>query len=114
LARGGSVLGPAAVRGVITDAIGFERIRASPGELVVVATGLARYDKRAFDNRTVSVDALMAGAAVPGAFPPVRVDGVALVDGGLTGRAPVLEALALGRPIGRAIVVMSYAPDEHS
>jgi hypothetical protein len=36
------------------------------------------------------------------------------VDGGLTGRAPVLEALALGRPLGRAVVVMSYAPDEHA
>jgi hypothetical protein len=39
---------------------------------------------------------------------------VPLVDGGLTGRAPVLEALALGRAIGRAVVVMSYAPDERA
>lgn len=112
LDRAGSLLDPAPLRALITEAIDLERIRASRVELLVVATDLARYDKRAFDNRTVSVDALMAAAAVPGAFPPVRVDGAPLVDGGLTGRAPVLEALALGRPIGRAIVVMSYAPDE--
>jgi len=114
LDRAGSLLDPTPLRTLIGEAIDFERVRVSPVELLVVATDLARYDKRAFDNRTVSVDALLAAAAVPGAFPPVSVDGVPLVDGGLTGRAPVLEALALGRPIGRAIVVMSYAPDERA
>src|SRR5213083_2176071 len=110
----GSVLDPAPLRELIAGSIDLERIRASRVELLVVATYLARYDKRVFDNRTVSVDALMAAAAMPGVFPPVRVDGVPLVDGGLTGRAPVLEALALGRPIGRAVAVMSYAPDERA
>jgi len=114
LDRAGSLLDPAPLRELIASSIDLERIRASRVELLVVATDLARYDKRAFDNRTVSVDALLAAAAVPGVFPPVRVDGAPLVDGGLTGRAPVLEALALGRPIGRAVVVMSYAPDERA
>jgi hypothetical protein len=40
------------------------------------------------------------------------VDGTLLVDGGLTGRAPVLEALATQTPIGRALVLLSYAADE--
>src|SRR5262249_20592621 len=74
LDRAGSLLDPAPLRALITDAIDLDRIRASSVELLVVATDLARYDKRAFDNRTVSVDALMAATAVPGAFPPVRVD----------------------------------------
>jgi NTE family protein len=107
----GSLLDPAPLRALISGALDLERVRASPVELLVVATDLARYDKRAFDNRTVSVEALMAASAVPGAFPPVTLDGATLVDGGLTGRAPVLEALALGRGVGRAVVVMSYAPD---
>ena len=54
----------------------------------------------------------MAAAAVPGAFPAVDVGGTLLVDGGLTGRAPVLEALAAGTAVERAVVVMSYAPQE--
>jgi len=90
----------------------FERIRASPRRLLVITTDLARRTARVFDNATVSVEALMAAAAVPGAFPPVRVDGTLLVDGGLTGRAPVLEALATQTPIGRALVLLSYAADE--
>jgi len=112
LDRAGSLLDPAPLRELIAGSIDLERIRASRVELLVVATDLARYDKRAFDNRTVSVDALLAAAAVPGAFPPVRVDGVPLVDGGLTGRAPVLEALAAGPPVARALVLLSYAAGE--
>src|SRR5437588_3772385 len=114
LDRAGSLLDPAPLRELIATSIDLERVRASRVELLVVATDLARGNKRAFDNRSVSVDALMAAAALPGVFPAVRVDGVPLVDGGLTGRAPVLEALALGRAIGRAVVVMSYAPDERA
>jgi len=54
----------------------------------------------------------MAASAVPGLFPPVEVDGALLVDGGLTGRAPVLEALEADASLARAVVVMSYAPTE--
>ena len=54
----------------------------------------------------------MATSAVPGAFPPVALDGGVLVDGGLTARAPVLEALAAGVPLGRALVLLSYAAEE--
>ena len=55
----------------------------------------------------------MAATAVPGAFPPVNVDGATLVDGGLTSRAPVIEALQTS-PVGRALVVVSYAAGEPS
>ena len=54
----------------------------------------------------------MAASAVPGLFPPVEVDGALLVDGGLTGRAPVLEALEADPTLGRAVVVLSYAQAE--
>jgi hypothetical protein len=41
----------------------------------------------------------------------VSVGGDLLVDGGLVGRAPILEALASGVPLKRALVLMSYAPE---
>ena len=58
------------------------------------------------------MDALLATSAVPGAFPPVPIDGGLLVDGGITARAPVLEALAAGVGVGRALVLLSYAAAE--
>jgi hypothetical protein len=42
----------------------------------------------------------------------VSVGGDVLVDGGLVGRAPVLEALASGVPVRRVLVLLSYAADE--
>jgi len=107
-----SLFDPGPLRELITSSLDFERIQASPVRLLVTATDLASREKRVFDNRTVTVDALMAASAVPGLFPPVDVDGALLVDGGLTGRAPVLEALEADASLGRAVVVMSYASTE--
>jgi NTE family protein len=107
-----SLFDPAPLRELITASLDFDRIRASPVRLLVTATDLAGREKRVFDNQTVSVDVLMAASAVPGLFPPVEVEGTLLVDGGLTGRAPVLEALEADASVGRAVVVMSYAPRE--
>jgi NTE family protein len=103
---------PAPLRELIAASVDLDHLRDSPIRLVVTATDLARGEKRLFDNRSVTVDALMAAAAVPGLFPPVEVDGALLVDGGLTGRAPVLEALEADSTRGRALVVLSYAQGE--
>ncbi len=108
----GSLFDPQPLRDMIASSLDLGRIRASPVRLLVVTTDLARRERRLFDNQTVTVDALMAASAVPGAFPPVEVDGALLVDGGLIGRAPVLEALEAGTPVGRVLVVMSYATDD--
>ena len=112
LDRAGSLFDPDPLRELIDASLDLDRIRASPVRLLVVTTDLARREQRLFDNRTLTREALMAAAAVPGAFPAVEVDGALLVDGGLTGRAPVLEALAAEAGVERAVVVMSYAPDE--
>jgi NTE family protein len=42
------------------------------------------------------VRALLASTALPGIFPPVRIDGATLVDGGISADVPVLQAEALG------------------
>jgi NTE family protein len=113
LNRAGSLFDPQPLRALLAASLDLERVRASNVRLLVVASDLARRDKRLFDNRTVTLDALMAAVAVPGAFPPVAVDGALLVDGGLIARAPVIEALEGGVPVRRALVAMSYAADEH-
>ena len=112
LDRAGSLFDPQPLRELIDAALDLDRVRASPVRLLVITSDLARREPRLFDNQTITRDALMAAAAVPGAFPAVDVGGALLVDGGLTGRAPVLEALAAEPGVARAVVVMSYAPDE--
>ena len=108
----GSLLDPAPLRELITTSIDLDRVRASSTRLLIVTADLAHRTPRVFDNATVTVDALMATSAVPGAFPPVALGDGVLVDGGIIARAPVLEALAAGVPLGRALVLLSYAADE--
>ncbi|HET9853582.1 MAG TPA: patatin-like phospholipase family protein [Methylomirabilota bacterium] len=112
LDRAGSLFDPRPLRELIDASLDLDRIRASPVRLLVITSDLVRREPRLFDNRTITREALMAAAAVPGAFPAVDVAGTLLVDGGLTGRAPVLEALAAEPGVSRAVVVMSYAPEE--
>lgn len=108
----GSLFDPQPLRELIAASIDLDRIRASSVHLLVTTSDLVRWETRLFDNRTVSVEALMAAAAVPGAFPSVDVDGALLVDGGLTSRAPVLEALEADTSVRRVLVVVSYASEE--
>src|SRR6185503_6325140 len=84
LDRAGSLFDARPLRDLIAATVEIDRIRAAPMRLLVTTTDLERRDKRIFDNATVTVDALFAAAAVPGAFPPVEIDGALLVDGGLT------------------------------
>jgi NTE family protein len=108
----GSLLDPQPLRQLIAGAVDLDRIRASAVALRVVATDLERRAVKVFDNRTVTVDALVAASAVPGLFPPVPLEGAVLVDGGVVARAPVLEALDGGPAMPRVIVVLSYATGE--
>jgi NTE family protein len=48
-----------------------------------------------FSNGPV-VDAVLASAAIPGVFPPVRIGNQLLVDGGVANNTPVSVAVALG------------------
>jgi len=108
----GSLFDPSPLRELIETRLDLERVRRSPVRLVIVTADLATRTKRLFDNESVSVDALMAAVAVPGAFPPAAVDGALLFDGGMAGRAPVLDALESEVDVERAVVVMSYAEGE--
>jgi NTE family protein len=53
------------------------------GEEVLLSTGPA-------------VDAVLASAAIPGVFPPVRINGQLLVDGGVANNTPISTAIRLG------------------
>ncbi|WP_158813569.1 patatin-like phospholipase family protein [Methylocapsa sp. S129] len=42
------------------------------------------------------VEAILASAAIPGVFPPMLIDGRALVDGGIADNTPISTAIRLG------------------
>jgi NTE family protein len=105
-----AVLDPAPLRRTIEREVDFPRLRASPIRLLVLAADLVSGAPRRFDNASLTVDALVASATVPGVFPAVPAEGAVLVDGGIVQRAPTLELLDAER-LDRLLVVLGYGAD---
>lgn len=60
----------------------------------VVTTSLRTNSERWFSSGDV-VEPILASAALPAVFPPVRIDGDVLVDGGVLNNVPLSKALEL-------------------
>jgi NTE family protein len=110
LAGARGLLDPAPLRATLARHVDLERVRAAPVQVLVVTADLVSGTAQRFDNATLTVDALVASATVPGLFPPVARGERLLVDGGVVQRAPVLELLAT-RPLDRLLVVSAYASE---
>jgi NTE family protein len=105
-----AVLDPAPLRRTIEREVDFARVRASPIRLLVLAADLVSGAPRRFDNASLTVDALVASATVPGLFPAVPAGDAVLVDGGVVQRAPTLELLDAER-LDRLLVVLGQGAD---
>jgi NTE family protein len=78
------------LRDVVSDHIDFEALRGyEPMKLFVAATNVHTGKVRVFRRAELTMDMLMASAALPSLFKAVEVDGEAYWDGGYMGN-PVL------------------------
>jgi NTE family protein len=89
------VVDPSGLRRLLQHHLPYQRLEQAPLPLHVVATELASGRETLLSSGPV-VDAVMASAAIPGVFPPVRIDGRELVDGGVANNTPISSAIALG------------------
>ncbi|OBH34471.1 alpha/beta hydrolase [Mycobacterium sp. E342] len=83
------------LRRLLADKLEFARLEDAPIPLHVVATDVISGGDVLLSSGD-AVDAIAASAAIPGVFPPVRVDGRDLMDGGVVNNTPVSHAVALG------------------
>ncbi|MGO4280753.1 MULTISPECIES: patatin-like phospholipase family protein [Cupriavidus] len=74
---------------------GESRLEHASLPLYVVATDMHTGDEVVLSSGNI-VDAVLASAAIPGVFPPVQVEGRALIDGGVANNTPVSTAVRLG------------------
>jgi len=89
-----SLVSPKRLRRLLETHIGFARIEDARVALHVLAT-----DQQGAGVQLSSgpaVDAILASAAVPGVFPPVTIDGRALMDGAIAANTPLRLAARLG------------------
>lgn len=96
------VVDPAALRRLLERHLPYRLLEQATIPMHVVATDMILGMERLLSAGSV-VDAVMASAAIPGVFPPVRIDGRDLIDGGVANNTPISSAMALG---ARRIVVL--------
>ncbi|RKE38829.1 NTE family protein [Paraburkholderia sp. BL23I1N1] len=86
---------PTALRRLLEKNLSFARVEQAVLPLHIVATDVLSGNEIVISSGPV-VDAVLASAAIPGVFPPVRIDGRDLVDGGVANNTPISVAVALG------------------
>ncbi len=95
VSRRDSLVNPAALRALLSRHIPAHRLDQTAIPCRVVATELASGAEVVITTGN-TIDALMASAAIPVLFPPVTLDGVQLMDGGVSNHTPISAAIALG------------------
>lgn len=85
----------AALRRLLETAFGDRRFEDLAIPLEVVATELDSGAERWWSTGPL-IEPILASAALPGVFPPVVIDDVAFIDGGVVNNVPVSRARGLG------------------
>jgi NTE family protein len=84
-----------ALRMLLEKHLRYRNVEHASLPLHVVATDMFSGNEIVFSSGSI-VDAVLASAAIPGVFPPVRIGDRHLVDGGVANNTPVSVAIALG------------------
>ena len=83
------------LRRLLERCLGYGAIEQATIPLHVAASDRLTGDEVILSSGSV-VDAVLASSAIPGVFPPVRIAGRELVDGGVSSNTPVSAAVRLG------------------
>jgi NTE family protein len=102
-----SLYDTAPLRETLLELIDFERINHDGVRLSVGAVDVCSGESRWFDSaqETITVDHLLASAALPPGFPPVTIDGVPYWDGGVVSNTPL--QFVLDQPRTRELLVFA-------
>ncbi|MDR2240449.1 MAG: patatin-like phospholipase family protein [Zoogloeaceae bacterium] len=87
-------LGLNPLRGILAEAVDFERLADSPVKVFVTATSVHSGRGRVFRGAAITPDVLLASACLPTLFQAVEIDGEPYWDGGFTGN-PTITPLVL-------------------
>jgi NTE family protein len=109
LARGDRIFENTGLRRMIERRIGNPRFEDARVPLGIVATELDTGAERVFTSGPV-VEPLIASTAMPSIYPPVTIDGVRYIDGGVANNVPIAPAIALG---AKTIYVMNSTSHSH-
>lgn len=93
--REAGLVSPDALRHLVESHLTYRNLEDAPVPVNVVAVDVLTSVDRSL-SRGSAVDAVLASAALPGVFPPVRLGDRLYMDGGVVDNAPISHAVTLG------------------
>jgi NTE family protein len=90
----GNLVDPGGLRRLIETNLPYPRLEDAQIPLNIMATNQQGQAVRLSSGP--AVEAILASTAIPGVFPPVQIDGEALMDGAIAANTPMLLAAELG------------------
>lgn len=95
LRRRDHLVGSHALRRLLEGHLPYRQLEDAAVPIHVVASDMLTGDEVVLSAGSV-IDAVLASTAIPGVFPPMRIDGRLLVDGGVANNTPISTAIRLG------------------
>ena len=95
------------LRKLLIENLDIEEIRKKKVELFVPAISVEQAKLSVFSNEDITVEHVMASAAIPLVFPAISLGGEHYWDGGLMANTPLLPALDSG---AKEIIVILLSP----
>lgn len=92
------------LRRLLSEHIDFEKVRASPVELLLAATRVATGRARLFRRHEITVEAVLASSCLPTLHHAVEIDGEAYWDGGFSAN-PDIVTVARESPVEDTLIV---------
>ena len=95
LTRGAHLVDSGGLRRLLERHLPYAQLQDAAIPVHIVASDMGTGEEVLLSKGS-AVDAVLASAAIPGVFPPVRIDGRMLVDGGVANNTPISTAMRLG------------------
>lgn len=95
LGRADYLVAPTALRSLIESELPYQRLEDARLPCHVVATDALEGTEVTLSSGPAAA-ALLASAAIPAVFPPVKLDGRFLLDGGVANNTPISTAISMG------------------
>lgn len=95
IVKGDRVFDNDSLRRVVEERFGAVSIESAQIPLGIVTTELQTGTERTFTSGPI-IEPLLASCAMPGIYPPVAIDGMSYIDGGVANSVPVAPAIEMG------------------
>lgn len=102
------------LRQTLKELVNFDRINSKKTRLSLAATQVDTGELMHFDNtkETITIDHIMASAALPPAFPAVKINGKYYWDGGVSANTPL--SILMEEPVGTKLLCFMMNLFSHS